>query len=259
MEAFWKFWSDQKNYSRFLDEFFSSRGLAYREDLTAHEFHIFPVPGKLLSEDLEPPKYHSSAASMIFPPSTRSIGLTTCEVDGVRRLAALIESIQIDPETLKRPGALLPSDRITRLPPFGTREASHLITHVETRYPRIEDGAVVDLRPINWLMTLYQLQIFLLQPFVGNMRKVNRGKTRAKQTPQPPQEIVQVLMRDTMPEIIPPYRIAAFHPVTGRKLEFEVDVRAHERHCASGVVVQVKAHKRGPIGNSREKVIKVIR
>jgi hypothetical protein len=116
-----------------------------------------------------------------------------------------------------------------------------------------------DRKPITWLIFLYQLQIFLAQPFVGHTRTQIHGTHKGKGSPEPPPEIVQVLMREPLPSKIAKYFFPAIHPVTGRKLEFEVDVRAHERHCASGKVTTVRAHKRGPIGRAREKVVKVIR
>ncbi len=65
-------------------------------------------------------------------------------------------------------------------------------------------------------------------------------------------------MRDALPTRVPKYKFPGYHPVTGKPLEFEVDVRSHERRCASGKVTIVRAHKRGPKGKEREKVIKVI-
>jgi hypothetical protein len=47
--------------------------------------------------------------------------------------------------------------------------------------------------------------------------------------------------------------------ITGKKLDFEVDVASHIRICASGKAVRVRAHKRGPVGVTREKVIKIVR
>ncbi len=260
MEAFWTFWEDSRNYSHFMDKFFTHEGLIYRSDMITREFHMFPAPGRLLANDLQPERYKDPTLSLIFPPTTLAIGITGCELEGKKRLSAVIESIQANPNLRDPLTGKDRIDKITVLPKEGPN-VRRLMQHVETRYLTIENGIVADNggKPINWLMTLYQLQIFLLQPFVGHMRKVSRGQSKKKMTPLPPQEIVQVLMREPLPVRIPRYVVASVHPVTGKTLEFEVDVRAHERHLASGVVTTVRAHKRGPIGKSREKVIKVIR
>jgi len=259
IDAFWQFWDDPRNYGRFMDEFFDREGLIYRQDLACREFHMFPAPGRLFGEELSPKDLRDDVASIVFPPTTRAIGITNCLVDGKQRLPAVIQSVQIDPAKLVPGRGMERLDRLPALPPTGTLEASRLVVHLETRFPQILSGIVVDRKPITWLICVYQLQIFLLQPFVGHMRKVRRSQKSGKRTPQPPQEIVQVLMREPLPVRIPKYIFLPVHPVTGRKLEFEVDVRSHERHCASGVVTTVRAHKRGPTGKTREKVIKVIR
>jgi len=260
IEAFWRFWEHPRNYDRFMEEFFEHDALVYRHDLVTREFHMFPAPGRLFGEELSPQEYRDEAASIIFPPTTRAIGVTHCTVAGTPRIPAIIQSIEIDPSKLMPIGSgIMRLDRLPALPPHGTIESSRLVVHCETRFPRILGDSVVDRKPITWLICLYQLQIFLLQPFVGHTRKVHRGPKKGARDLQPAPEIVQVLMREPLPVRIPKYVFLAVHPVTGRKLEFEVDVRGHERHCASGVIAQVKPHKRGPTGKTREKVIKVIR
>ena len=145
------------------------------------------------------------------------------------------------------------------LPPRDAPGADLLDETIETRFPWVEDGVVRDRKPLAWLARLYQLQIFLLQPCIGFSRRSRHGSKKGHGVLHPAPEVVKVLLRETLGVKIPRYTFPGYHPVTGHKLEFEVDVRSHERLCASGKVTTVKAHKRGPVGKTREKVIKVIR
>jgi hypothetical protein len=260
MDAFWRFWENRTNLKTFMNAYMRSDGLVYQESMIGDEFHFFPAPGRLFAEDTLPKNFVDPIGSIIFPPTTRVIGTTTCTVAGKRFIPGVLQSVHVDPNKL------LPTDRgmarlerMTSLPPFGTPESARLRVTYETRFPKIVDGMIVDRKPIQWLICLYQLQIFLVQPFIGHTRTRHGQPKSGKRMDHPAPEIVQVLMREPLPVVIPKYTFPTYHPVTGRKLEFEVDVRSHERHCASGVVTTVKAHKRGPVGHSREKVVKVIR
>jgi hypothetical protein len=129
----------------------------------------------------------------------------------------------------------------------------------ESRYLFVVNGFVDDRgRSLEWLRKLYQMRLFLEQPFVDRERSSHRAKSK-KAGQWTEQEIVRVLMRERPKKWVPKFLVPKVSRVTGRKLEFEVDVRAHIRHCQSGVTTQVKAHKRGKIGHRREKVIKVVR
>lgn len=259
IDAFWKFWSNKANYNRFMRDFVRDTGLIYKEEMVGQEFHFFPAPGRLFGKDTLPEDFYDVAGSIIFPPTTRAIGTVTNRVDGKLFVQGLIQSIHVDPQKLMPTGGMMRLDRLTALPPKGTLESSRLLLTNVTRFPKVIDGVLVDEDPITWLICLYQLQIFLVQPFVGHTRTRRHSQRKGRFDPQPAPEIVQVLMRDPLTAKIPRYVFPNVHPITGRKLEFEVDVRAHERHCASGVIANVRQHKRGPSGKAREKVIKVIR
>jgi hypothetical protein len=260
LEAFEKFWKNKENDKKFRQQCFDGKALTYKENLVGDEIHVFPAPGKLIDGVEVPPKFRVPGASVLFPPTTRGVGISSSRQGIDYFLPAVILTVHADPEILAlNGGGLRRVEPIRTLPQYGTADAKRLMSTAETRFPRVIAGNVTDWRPIAWLTYLYKLQIFLMQPFVGAVRKRSKGKKKRKYDPEPPAEIVQVLLREPLPRRIPRYIVPGFHPITGRKLEFEVDVKAHMRHCASGIVVPVTAHKRGPLGKTRVKVIKVIR
>ena len=260
IDAFWKFWDVKANWARFKRDFFRGEDLIYREQMVGGDFHLFPAPGRLFGPDTLAEENRDVPASIIFPPTTRAIGTSSYHVGDRHFLPTVIDTVLIDPKMVETPRkSMLRLDRLPALPDPGTLEAGKLICTVESRFPKVVGGLVVDRKPLTWLACLYRLQIFLVQPFVGYRRQIRRSPKKGARFAHEPPAVVRVLMRDPLPTRISRYIFPTVHPLTGRKLEFEVEVRAHERHCASGKIAQVRSHKRGPSGRSREKVIKVIR
>ena len=260
IDAFWKFWDVPANWTRFKRDFFRDEDLIYREQMVGHEFHLFPAPGRLFGMDTLPEEHRDVPAAFVFPPTTRAIGTASCTVGDRHILPTVIETIHANPEKLDAfTTGIVRLEPISALPRPGTPESSMLLRTVETRFPKVVGGVVVDRKPLTWLACLYQLHVFLVQPFVGYSKRGYRGARKPSALAHAVPEVVRVLMREPLPIHIPRFTFPEYHPLTGRKLEFEVEVRAHERHCASGKVALVRAYKRGPTGRSREKVIKVIR
>ena len=259
-DAFRKFWAEPANWSRFKREFFRGEDILYRERMVGDDFHVFPAPGRVLGEDMLPDRFLDPVLARIFPPTTRAIGSTGVRSGGTLFLPTVIESISVNPDRYEPwSRGLARMKPITAVPPVGSDDWHWLARTIETRFPKVVNGVVIDEKPLAWLAYLYQLQIFLVQPCVGFRRHIRHGKHKRSGITRPAPEVVKVLMRETLPVKVPHYTFPGYHPVTGHKLEFEVDVRAHERHCASGKIARVRAHKRGPIGRTREKIIKVIR
>ncbi len=260
-EAFERFWSLAANRRVFNELCLDSNGeVRFLPKLVDESFHYFPAGG-LLFPDVVPAAFRDPDCDAVFPPTTNAIVIGHLDSEGLHAVPILLNTPFLDP-------AKLPVDLDERmrvltlmlnLPPRDMPFQPWVSINYRVQTLVVCQGDFVEGKGREWLLPLYRMRIFLEQPLVGfRPTRAHKAKSRKMGVPRD-EEFTKVYMREELGKKIPRFFLSKFSRVTGRKLEFEVAVRGHLRHCPSGKIVQVRSYKRGKLGVFREKVVKVIR
>ncbi len=256
-----KFWLRPSNEKRFRDLCYNGRDLRYIPSLFDTAFHCCPADGFYCDQAMVPDSLAEPWTEVIFRPTTRVISVSTCVQDGVTYLPTILGTTHLYVKRVGITNWTKIEQQIASMPRRNLMRSTIVQFTAESRFPAVRDGMIFSRQPLDWLAKLYQMRIFLEQPYVGPLR-VRPPKRDSRSTGlfiRETMEVVKVQMREPVPRVVPKVFFPAISRLTGRPLEFEIEVRSHARHCASGLVVQVKAHSRGPKGVRRERVVKVIR
>lgn len=260
-EALKAFWSLERNRDQFDQLCRRKNGrVKIVPALLEESFHYFPVGG-LDFPGIIPLSKRNADCDLVFPPRTNIIAVGDSEVGGLHAFPILLNTLFLDPSELPPEGP----DRqrilsfLLSLPARDVPLQKWISGNVRVQTIVTYEGHYLrDAEYAPWLLPLYAMRIFLEQPFLGYQKhRVNRAHAKKIGTHRN-EEVTRVYMREA-PNKYPRLVVPHVSRLTGRHLEFEVDVRGHTRHCHSGKVVPVRAHKRGPKGVHKERVVKVIR
>lgn len=260
-EAFARLWSSERNTRHFNEHCLGANGEArYIPSLVDESFHYFPAGGMLFPDNVDA-ALRDPHCDAVFPPTTNALAIGHLVCVDLHVLPVMLHTIYLNPAKL--PPDLEERMRILKsvrdLPARDVKYQPWLSTHVRVPTLMVSHGEFVGTASSKWLLPLYQMRIFLEQPCVG-LRATRAHKVRSRKMGVPRnEEFTKVYMREDLGKKIPRFFLSKFSRVTGRKLEFEVSVRGHMRHCPSGKIVPVRPHKRGKLGVFKEKVVKVVR
>ncbi len=260
VEAMERFWARWWNRKRFAEAFMSEGIPRFIDGVLQPSFHFFPSDGIFLDPDTLPAKKRNPWGDQIFSPTTRAISYHMCEHAQRIYIGLVLVTTHINKDAVDFSNVARVHREISSLPRRDVMTSPYMAAEIEWRPVEVKNGLPSTLKSLLWLKTVYKMRIFLEQPFVGHKRfRQPRRPSRHGRVEQEGLDIVKVSMREPLKVPVPKFILPPMSRVTGKPLEFEVEVRAHLRHYASGKVGPVTAHTRGPKGIKRERVIKVVR
>ena len=260
VDAMHDFWSRYINRKRFSDLFYLKDVPRFIEGLFQPSLHYFATEGYFLDPDAIPPEQRDYWGDDILRPSTRMMGYQMVEHAGLPIVLVALGTTFLRTGTVTFENWNRMQREISKIPIRDLMTSTYVMCNAEWRTLPIKNGMLTSHKSLEWVGVAYKMRIFLEQPFVGHQRVRHQTKPARRGFGEPDGlELVKISLREPIPLPVPKFNIPGISRLTGKPLEFEVPVRGHVRHCASGKEVLVKPHTRGPKGVRREHVIKVVR
>jgi hypothetical protein len=260
VEAMHDYWSRRINSKRFFDLFYANGAPRFIEGLFQPSLHYFATEGYFLDADAIPKHQRNYWSDDILRPTTRIIGYRMIENNGLPQVLATLGTMSLKPDLVNFDNWNRMNREISQVPVRDLMVSQYILVNSEWRLLPIKNGMITSNKSLEWVSVAYKMRLFLEQPFVGHRRIRYQRPPTHRGLPAPEGlDVVKISLREGIPVPVPRFNIPFISRLTGRPLEFEVPVREHIRHCASGKQVVVKPHTRGPKGVRKEHIIKVVR